>query len=64
VVVGDDDGVVVVPRSVAAEVAADAAEQERLEQFVQRKIDAGAAIRGVYPPDEQTRAEYERDQRV
>lgn len=64
VVVGDDDGVLVIPRSLAAEVAADAAEQERLEQFVYRKIDAGASIRGVYPPNEATRAEYERDQKV
>ena len=64
VIVGDDDGVLVIPRAVAAEVAADAAEQERLEQFVLRKIDAGSSIRGVYPPNEATRAEYEADRRV
>ena len=64
VIVGDDDGVLVIPRAVAAEVAADAAEHERLEQFVLRKIDAGSSIRGVYPPNEATRAEYEADRRV
>jgi len=56
--------VVVLPRAVAAEVAADAAEQERLELFVHRKIDGGASIRGVYPPNGETRAEYERERRV
>jgi regulator of RNase E activity RraA len=64
VIVGDDDGVVVLPRALAAEAAADAAEQERLELFVHRKIDGGASIRGVYPPNEETRAEYERERRV
>jgi regulator of RNase E activity RraA len=64
IIVGDDDGVLVLPRAVAAEVAADAAEQERLEQFVYRKIDAGSPIRGVYPPNEATRAEYEAQRRV
>ena len=64
IVVADDDGVLVIPRPVASEVAAEAAEQERLEQFVYRKIDGGASIRGVYPPNEQTRAEYEAERRV
>src|SRR5206468_1854041 len=64
VIVGDDDGVVVLPRAVAAEVAADAAEQERLESFVEDKIAGGSSIVGVYPPNEATRAEYERSRRV
>lgn len=60
VIVGDDDGVLVLPRAVAAEVAADAAEQERLEAFVHGIIDGGSSIVGVYPPNEETRREYER----
>ena len=64
IVVGDGDGVLVIPRALAVAVAADAAEQERLEQFVHRKIDAGASIVGVYPPNEETRAEYERERHV
>ena len=64
VIVGDDDGVVVLPRAVAAQVAAEAAEQERLEQFVYRKIDGGSPIMGVYPPNDATRAEFERERRV
>jgi regulator of RNase E activity RraA len=59
VVVGDDDGVVVLPRSVAAEVARAAREQDELETFVQQKIAGGSSIVGVYPPNEATRAEFE-----
>ncbi len=59
VMVGDADGVVAIPRHVAEEVALAAVEQERLETFVLGKIQAGASIIGVYPPDEKIRAEYE-----
>ena len=59
IMVGDEDGVVVVPRALADEVARDAMEQERFERFVQLRIARGAPVKGLYPPDEQTRAEYE-----
>ena len=58
VIVGDADGVMVVPRQLAAEVARDAAEQEAVEAFVLEKIRAGATIVGTYPPDAATRAEF------
>lgn len=58
IVVGDEEGVVVVPRAIAAEVAAEAAEMERMEAFIQRKVANGAPLRGTYPPDDETRAEY------
>lgn len=60
VLVGDVDGVVVIPRHLADEVAEAAARQEHLEVFVLTKIESGESLRGVYPPDESTRAEYER----
>jgi regulator of RNase E activity RraA len=59
IIVGDEEGVVVVPRHLAAEVARPAAEQEVLEQFVLEKIEAGAALPGTYPPNERTLAEFE-----
>jgi regulator of RNase E activity RraA len=59
VVVGDADGVVVIPRAIAEEVALAAVEQERREDFILEKIRAGASIIGVYPPDEKTLAEYQ-----
>jgi regulator of RNase E activity RraA len=58
VMVGDGEGVVAIPAAVAEEVAHDAFEQERLEEFIQQKVAAGASILGVYPPDEQTKAAY------
>ena len=59
ILVGDADGVAVIPAALADEVARDAAAQEHLEAFVLARIDAGAALPGTYPPDEATRAAYE-----
>lgn len=58
VVVGDRDGVVVLPQALAAEMARDALEQERFERFVLAEVAAGRALPGLYPPDEATRARY------
>jgi regulator of RNase E activity RraA len=58
IVVGDGDGVVIVPRHLAQEVARDATEQECLEAFIAERIEAGAPLRGTYPPDEATLAAY------
>ncbi len=60
VLVGDGDGVIVIPRYLALEVARDASEQELAEEFVQEKIRAGASIVGVYPMSEETAEEYQR----
>ena len=60
VVVGDAEGVVVVPAAVAEEVAQRAYERDRLEEYLQARVDAGASIRGVYPPDADTLADYRR----
>jgi regulator of RNase E activity RraA len=60
VVVGDAEGVVVIPIHVAEEVALRAYQQERLEDFILCKIQRGASIKGVYPPDQATITEYRR----
>jgi regulator of RNase E activity RraA len=60
IIVGDGEGVIVIPRALAADVARDAAAQEDLEAFIQERIRAGSSIRGVYPPGPETMAEYER----
>jgi regulator of RNase E activity RraA len=60
IIVGDDDGVVVIPRHLADEIAADATEQEQLEVFVLERIRHGAALPGTYPPNEETEAAYRR----
>jgi regulator of RNase E activity RraA len=58
VLVGDEEGVVVIPRHLAAEIAEPAADQEDLERFIQERVAGGAPLRGTYPPNEQTLAEY------
>ena len=60
VIVGDAEGVVAIPAHVAEEVAHDGYEQEQLEQFLTKKVASGAALHGVYPPNEETLAAYER----
>ena len=59
IIVGDAEGVVVVPVQLAAEVAQIAVEMETRERFLLKKIQSGARIVGTYPPDESTLAEYE-----
>ncbi|MDB5804826.1 MAG: ribonuclease regulator RraA [Betaproteobacteria bacterium] len=59
IVVGDAEGVVIIPSHLADEVARDAAEQENMERFILERVQAGAALPGTYPPNAQTRAAYE-----
>jgi len=58
ILVGDAEGVVAIPRHLAADVARDGTEQERYERFVQSRIKQGRSTFGLYPPDEATLAEY------
>jgi regulator of RNase E activity RraA len=58
VLVGDRDGVVVIPRAIAAEIAGPALEQEQLEAYVQTRIKGGEPLWGNYPPSEETKAQY------
>ena len=59
VIVADQDGAVVVPRNLADGVAEAGVEQERFETFVQERIAAGAPVKGLYPPNEDTLRDYE-----
>ena len=59
IIVGDEEGVVVIPQHLADEVARDAAEQEVMEAFLLERIEGGAALPGTYPPNAQTRAAFE-----
>jgi regulator of RNase E activity RraA len=59
VIVGDGEGVMVVPRAVAESVIEAAYEQEQREDFIMAKIRNGSSILGVYPADERTLREYE-----
>jgi regulator of RNase E activity RraA len=58
VIVGDADGVVVIPAAIADAVAEEAAEQTLFEDFVAERVRDGRSIFGLYPADEETRREF------
>lgn len=55
----DDDGAVVIPKAMIEEVAAVAAEQEHMEEWIMGEVSAGAALPGLYPPNAENKARYE-----
>jgi regulator of RNase E activity RraA len=57
-VVGDGDGVVIVPADIASEIAREAVEQEEMEAWLAKRVAAGAPLEGTFPPSEVTLAEY------
>ena len=59
IIVGDGDGVIVVPAHLAMEVARDAAEQERQEEFAAAMVAKGESVDGLYPLGKRWRAAYE-----
>lgn len=63
VLVGDGEGVIVIPADIADQVAEEAGEQEQREEFIIGKIREGHSILGVYPPNEETLAEFERSRK-
>ncbi|ODV13965.1 MAG: dimethylmenaquinone methyltransferase [Rubrivivax sp. SCN 70-15] len=58
VVVVDQDGAVLIPAALLDAVTAAAVEQERLESWIMGEVEAGAALPGLYPPNEENRARY------
>jgi regulator of RNase E activity RraA len=49
VVVGDNDGVIIIPAHLADEIAAEATEMTAYEDFVTERVRAGHTITGLYP---------------
>lgn len=58
IVVGDGEGVAVIPQHIADEIAEEAFEQSAFEDFVQEKVEEGRGIFGLYPPAPETREEF------
>lgn len=58
VLVGDREGVLVIPQEIVEEVAASSLEQHHLEEFILEKIRSGAKLPGTYPPSEELLEEY------
>lgn len=60
-IVVDEDGAVLIPADHIDDVLAAAPEQERLEGWIMRQVEAGAALPGLYPPNEENKARYVAD---
>jgi regulator of RNase E activity RraA len=58
VIMVDDDGAVVIPQKLLADVAAAAADQERLEEWIMHQVNDGASLPGLYPPNADNVARY------
>ncbi len=58
VIVGDDEGVVVIPQHLADEVAEACEEQEKMEAFILERVQGGAKLAGTYPPNDDTKAAF------
>jgi len=59
VIVGDAEGVIVLPRALAEEIAHAALEVEDREAFALERVKAGESFRGLYPLSDERRPEYE-----
>ena len=57
-VVGDADGVTIVPRHLADEVSREALQMEELELFVSEQVQGGQPLIGTYPPTPEVRERY------
>jgi len=60
VIVGDGEGVVVIPANIADEIAAETVEMTAFEDFVTEQVLAGRSIVGLYPAtDPKTTADFQ-----
>ncbi|MCW0232725.1 MAG: ribonuclease activity regulator RraA [Ferrovibrio sp.] len=61
VIVLDADGAVLIPQALVTEVTAEAVEQEKLETWIMGEVDKGTPLPGLYPPNAETKARYEKE---
>lgn len=59
VIVGDDDGVIVIPRDLAEEVVDAALEKETEDGWVADQVAAGNPVDGLFPPTGEWKAKFE-----
>ena len=60
-IVADDDGVVVIPRKISAEVAKAAIEYDDLENWIKNRLEKENLSPGkYYPPDKKTYEAYKK----
>ncbi len=58
-IVADKDGAVVIPAALVDQVLETSIEQERLEEWIMGEIRGGAALPGLYPPNEENKRRYQ-----
>ncbi|WP_353829226.1 fumarylacetoacetate hydrolase family protein [Agromyces sp. SYSU T0242] len=61
VIVGDGDGVIVIPPHLVAEVVAEAAAQDAADAWVAERVAEGEPVDGLFPMDRVRRERYERE---
>ncbi|WP_336203795.1 fumarylacetoacetate hydrolase family protein [Nonomuraea sp. LPB2021202275-12-8] len=59
IIVGDDDGVIVIPPAIAEEVADAALAQENEDAWIAEQVAAGHPVDGLFPMNADWRAKYE-----
>lgn len=60
VIVVDSDGAVVIPQALVEDVTASCVEQEQLESWIMREVEQGTPLPGLYPPNAENKARYEK----
>ena len=63
-VVGDGDGVLIIPAALVGEVLAEAEGDERRDRWIAARVAQGAPIDGLFPMNEAWQARYEADTAV
>jgi regulator of RNase E activity RraA len=58
IMVADGDGAVVIPRAILDEIVPEAAEQERMENWIMAEVERGMPLPGLYPMNEESKARY------
>ncbi len=56
--IADGDGAVIIPAALIDHVIATAPEQEQLESWILQEVQNGAALPGLYPPNDEHKARY------
>lgn len=59
IIVGDDDGVVVIPRALADMVVQEIIQFEGREDWIRMMLRQGAQLHGLYPPNEEMEARFQ-----
>jgi regulator of RNase E activity RraA len=59
IMVADGDGVVVIPAALVETVLELATEEEQLEAWIMKEVEAGVPLPGLYPANAETKARYE-----